>query len=532
MSQVSQKKTGIGRWWIAGGVLLVVALVVGAFLWSRNTTQSASAQATQTGEVTAITAISRVESSGTVQPLQLANLAWKTTGQVAKINVQVGDRVQAGDVLMELDPFTAPANLISAQADLINAQNTLDNLLNPTATDIANAQKAVADAQEVLAAKQRALRNIKSPDVAYYAEQVKRAQESLTAAQQNAEITNFATNLKSAEEALEKAKSDLDYYTALEAQYPGINQQRGNVLEKAQTAYDNAVAAYQTALYNLQQAQARNSNAISDAQDKLATARANLAAAQAGPDAIDLAKAEAEVAVAEAKLADAQQKLDELLNGADPDEVAVARARVQAAQATLDQLIIKAPFAGEVLAVNYRVGDLVSSTSVAIVLANRSELYVDVQVDETEVARIQTGDAVTLTLDSLAGSELKGVVQTINPVGQTVAGLVKYTVRVAVTPPAESTVFLGGTANVTIVTDVQTDVLAVPLDAIQSDEQGEYVIRLNADGTTTRVDIRSGVFEGDLVTVSGGGLRVGDRVKLAVFIAPGLNLPGFGGGSR
>jgi len=155
MSQVSQKKTGIGRWWIAGGAVLVVALVVGAFVWSRNATQSASAQAAPTGEVTAITAIARVESAGTVQPLQSANLAWKTTGQVAKINVQVGDRVKAGDVLMELDPLTAPANIISAQADLINARNTLDTLLNPTATDIANAQKAVADARDALDARQR-----------------------------------------------------------------------------------------------------------------------------------------------------------------------------------------------------------------------------------------------------------------------------------------------------------------------------------------------------------------------------------------
>jgi HlyD family secretion protein len=531
MSQVSQKKTGIGRWWIAGGLVLVVALVAGAFVWSRNATQSARAQAAPTGEVTAITAIARVESAGTVQPLQSANLAWKTTGQVAKINVQVGDRVKAGDVLMELDPLTAPANIISAQADLINAQNTLDALLNPTATDIANAQKAVADARDALDARQRTLRNLKSPDVAYYTDQVKRAHESLTAAQQNAEITDFATNLKSAEDALEKARSDLDYYTALEAQYPGYSQQRGNVLEKAQTAYDNAVASYQTALYNLQQSQARNGNTIADAQDKLATAQANLAAARAGPDAIELAKAEAEVAVAEAKLADAQAKLDELRNGADPDDVAVARARVQSAQATVDQLIIKAPFEGEVLAVNYRVGDLVSATPVAIVLANRSELYVDVQVDETEVARIQTGDAVTLTLDSLAGSELNGAVQTINPVGQTVAGLVKYTVRVALAANGRTDLFLGGTANATIVTDVQADVLAVPLAAIQNDDAGEYVNRVNADGSRSRVNVRSGVLEGDLVTVSGGGLQKGDKVELATAQVLGVPSGPFGGGN-
>jgi HlyD family secretion protein len=510
---------------------VAVIAVAGALLLPRVfPPRAAAGQTLQTAEVTAITAVSRVESSGTVQPRQSANLTWKTTGQVLKVNVTEGDQVKAGDVLMELDPLTAPANVLNAQADLINAQTALDNLLAPKQTDLANAQKAVVDAQEALDAKQRALRNLQSPDVAHYADQLKRAQESLTAAQQNAEITNFATSLKSAEDALEKAKSDLDYYTGLEAQYPGYSQQRGDVLEKAQTAYDNAVASYQTALYNFQQSQNRNANAITDAQDKLDTAQANLAAAQVGPDSLDLAKAEAEVAVAKAKLAEAQEKLSELRNGADPNDVAVARTRVLAAQATVDQLVLKAPFDGEVLAVNDLPGDVVNQAQAAIVLVNRSQLHVEVQVDETEVARIQTGDAVTLTLDSLADAELTGVVENINPVGQTVAGLVKYTVRVTV-QPAGATLFLGATANAAIVTDVQAGVLAVPLDAIQSDEAGEFVTRVNGDGTATRVDVRSGVFAGDLVTLSASGLQKGDRVALTAFTAPGLNLPGLGGGA-
>jgi HlyD family secretion protein len=370
MSQqkTSGKKLARSRWLIGAGVVAVIA-VAGALLLPRVfPPRAAAGQTLQTAEVTAITAVSRIESSGTVQPRQSANLAWKTTGQVLKVNVTEGDQVKAGDVLMELDPLTAPANVLNAQADLINAQTALDNLLAPKQTDFANAQKAVADAQEALDAKQRALRNLRSPDVAHYADQLKRAQESLTAAQQNAEITSFATSLKSAEDALEKAKSDLDYYTGLEAQYPGYSQQRGDVLEKAQTAYDNAVASYQTALYNFEQSQNRNANAITDAQDKLDTAQANLAAAQGEPDSLDLAKAEAEVAVAEARLAEAQEKLSELRNGADPDDVAVARARVLAAQATVDQLVLKAPFDGEVLAVNDLPGDVVNQAQAAIVL--------------------------------------------------------------------------------------------------------------------------------------------------------------------
>lgn len=528
---MSKPKSGFNRWWLAAGAVVILVGAGVAFLVLPNlSARRAAAQAAPTGAVTTITAVSRVESSGTVQALQAANLTWKTTGQVATVDVQVGDQVKADQVLMTLDPLSAPANVIGAQADLINAQKTLDNLLTPEQTDIANAQKAVADAQAALDKAERTLSRLQSPDVAYYQDQFNRAQQNLTAAEQNAEITNFATALKAAQDALETATNNLEYYKNLEAQYPGYSQQRGNVLEKAQDAYDKAVNDLKTAQYNLEQAQARNGNAITDARDKLDTARANLAAAQAGPDALDLAQAEADAAVAQAKLDAAQEKLDTLLNGADPQDIAVAQARVQSAQATVDQLTLKAPFAGEVLAVHYLPGDLVVQSQVAVVLANRSQLQVDVQVDESEVARIALGDAVTLTLDALVGVEFPGQVDFIDPVGQTVAGLVKYTVRVAFQPGAEQLPYLGGTANATIITDIQADVLAVPLDAVQNDEAGEYVTRVDADGTRTRVDVRSGNIEGDLVTVS-GGLQPGDRVEL-VTAAPTLGGGGFFGGSR
>ncbi|MCS6910065.1 MAG: efflux RND transporter periplasmic adaptor subunit [Anaerolineales bacterium] len=501
--------------WLIGAGLAAMVIVAGALLLPRVLQpRAAGAQPAQTAEVTAITAISRVESSGTVQARQLASLAWKTTGQVLRVNVQVGDRVKAGDVLMELDPLTAPANVLSAQAELINAQAALDNLLNPKATDIANAEKAVANAQQQVEKAERALRNLLAPDLAYYQEQVNRAQQDLKAAQQNAEITNFQTSLRNAKDALDNAASNLKKYQDLEAQYPGYSQLNGNVLENAQKAYDRAVQDYQAALYNFEQAQARNANAIADAQKSLNTAHANLEAAQRGPDALTRAQAEADLAVARARLADAQAALNRLRNGADPDDIAAARARVQAAQATVDQLVIKAPFDGEVLAVNYQPGDVVVQSQAAVVLADRSQLYVDVKVDETEVASIEIGDAVTLTLDSLAGQEFAGNVEYVNPVGETLSGLVKYTVRAGFQPVADTTIFLGATANVTIVTAVQANALAVPLEAIQSDDEGEYVTRLDADGTRTRVSVRSGSLQGDLVTVS-GGLQVGDRVLIA-----------------
>jgi HlyD family secretion protein len=497
-------------WWILGSLalLLICGGVVAAGAFAARQRAGATLE---TAEVTSITAISSVESSGTIAAQQSTALLWKTTGTVAGVNVKVGDQVKAGDVLMKLDPLSAPGNVIQSQADLIAAQKALDDLLHPTALMIANAQKAAADAQKALEDAQRAQRNAAAPDVAYYADQYQRAQQTLTAAQQNAEITNFQTNLDAASDALTNATNTLNNIQTLDAQYPGYGGQFDR-LKNAQTGYDRATENYQTALYSFQQAQARDSNTLTDAQKNLNTAQGNLKAAQTGASTTRQAQAAANVAVAQATLNEAQDKLNKLLNGADPKDLASATARVQAAQAVVDSLTIKAPFDGKILVTNYEPGDSVSATLPAVVLANQSRLHVDVSIDESDVGQIKVGDLVTITLDSLPDLSLPGAVSQINPVGSMVQGLVKYTVRVDMTQ-TDPRVLLGMTANANIITEVTEGALAVPLDAVQLDDQGEFVNRVKLGGGLERVNVVSGQIQDDLVTVT-GDLKVGDKVQV------------------
>jgi multidrug efflux pump subunit AcrA (membrane-fusion protein) len=71
--------------------------------------------------------------------------------------------------------------------------------------------------------------------------------------------------------------------------------------------------------------------------------------------------------------------------------------------------------------------------------------------------------------------------------------------------------------------------LAVPITAIQNDDQGEYVLVVQADGSTKRVDIVSSTIVGDLVVVT-GDLNEGD----ALTTSQNNGMPGggpFGGGN-
>src|SRR3989304_2050601 len=71
-----------------------------------------------------------VGATGTVRANQLAGLAFKTSGTVDQVLVQVGDTVRAGDQLALLSDATLPASVLLARADLVAAQRSLDDVLH------------------------------------------------------------------------------------------------------------------------------------------------------------------------------------------------------------------------------------------------------------------------------------------------------------------------------------------------------------------------------------------------------------------
>lgn len=102
-------------------------------------------QPTPTPVAVAATAVppvsSLVRAAGTIVPVRKALLGLTSPGRVASVAVAVGDSVQAGDLLVQLDDATAQANLAQAQAALLAAQAALAGLqAGPQPEQVAAAQ--------------------------------------------------------------------------------------------------------------------------------------------------------------------------------------------------------------------------------------------------------------------------------------------------------------------------------------------------------------------------------------------------------
>jgi HlyD family secretion protein len=111
------------------GIVIVVLAVAGFFVVQQQNAANAAAATVraQTATVRRGTLVATIAEAGNVSAPTTASVAFQVSGRVAQVNVQVGDKVKAGQVLMTLDPSDLQLALKTAQTNLANAQANLDS---------------------------------------------------------------------------------------------------------------------------------------------------------------------------------------------------------------------------------------------------------------------------------------------------------------------------------------------------------------------------------------------------------------------
>jgi len=409
-----------------------------------------------TGDVTQITVVTTVEATGSISPLRLASVAWKTSGTIADVIVQVGRSVKTNDILMSLDPASAPDSLISSMQNLAE-------MTSPAS--IASAQQALVNADEEVTTAQTERDYLVG---GYYTQD---------------QIDNAYADMVLAEANLAKFQVAFDKVASLPVD--DANRARAyTALFDAQTSYNS----YKRIFLNYS-SYAASSN--------------------------DIVLADAKLALAKATLDEARNYLAALTGGDVPEDATGASLQqLYQARRTVDQLNLRAPFDGTVAALYNQKSDVIAGNTISAVIVNRSKLYVTVQVEESKVVQLAVGDKATVTLDALPDlTEQTGSVVAIDPVGVANQGVVYYSVKVEL-DQADPQIPLDATANVTIQAGDAVQELAVPVTAVQNDTAGEYVSVYNADGSIRRVDVISGQIQADDTVVVRGNLTVGDQVML------------------
>ena len=180
----------------------------------------------------------------------------------------------------------------------------------------------------------------------------------------------------------------------------------------------------------------------------------------------------------------------------------------------MDNTTLKAPFDGIVAQVSAVPGSAASAAAPALRLINRNPLHVDLRLSENDVAQVELGQDVTLTIQSLGDWATQGKVSYIAPAADNNNGLVTYAVRVSF-PDSDPKVKVGMTADMKIVTAVKDNLLLVPNTALLPKGSGRVVQvpAQDAQGrpTTREVEVQTGLTDG-LRTEITSGLEDGQAI--------------------
>jgi macrolide-specific efflux system membrane fusion protein len=142
-----------------------------------------------------------------------------------------------------------------------------------------------------------------------------------------------------------------------------------------------------------------------------------------------------------------------------------------------------------------------------------------VALAETDVTGVKLGQKVVLTFDALPNLTLTGKVTSIDVNGTNSQGVISY--NVTITPDVGDPSVKGGmTATANIITQVATDVLAVPNAAVKSNSSGSYVQVLQ-NGQPQDVTVQTGLVTSSDTEIS-SGLSEGQAVITAT-ITPGAS---------
>ncbi|MGA9347534.1 MAG: efflux RND transporter periplasmic adaptor subunit [Anaerolineae bacterium] len=473
-----------------------------------------------------------------------------------------------------LDLTEARVAVDQAKTKLEEAQDNLASVkAGPTKAQLASAEAALATAEE----NYKTLLAKPDPETVEQAKfKLDQAKNSLWSAQMSRDSTCGASargdapktscdnaNIQVANAEFSVRLAEISYQ---EAQAPATATEIANAAAQVQQAEENleklrnsptslelaqAEAQVTQAEYNLAKAQenlaeleagpdplelTKAETQVSQAEYNLAKAQEALAEIEAGPDPSEVTRAEAQVSQAEYNLAKAQDTLAEIEAGPDPKEVEVAQAKVVSTQAALEeaQAALKAatmvaPFDGTVISVGAEKGDLVSSSTIVVTLADLSNLRVLAIVDETDISNVEVGQEVEATFDAFPGLSFLGQVLEVPLQGKLSQNVLTYEVPVSLEGTENVALKTGMTANLEIVVGRRENALLVPAMAVQQGEEGNVVmVQDTPQGAAVATPVQVGLSDGTYVEIV-SGLIEGDRV-LVKYEATQEQFPGFGGG--
>ena len=465
-------------------LISVVIVVLAIVIFSINKNGDYDTYSVERGQFTDTTEI-----AGKIVPAQELDLAFEIVGKIKNINVDTGDFVEAGDVLLELDTSEISNELSEVIANLEKEQSRLaevsgditsqNKLQNSGEKLLQNIKKSYVTADDIVKNKVDVFfdnPNSRIPEftnalsdyflridirkIRYDVGQMLIEWESDIAnldplIVDNSDANNSIENLRLVEDLLALITSDVDEY-----------KPTGDITE-------SEIDSFLTSISN-------SRNSIS------------LLVADLNNAYNDFRSVQAELPVLESSVNN-------------------ARASVGKISARQDKYVLRAPFSGVITEQELERGQVVSANETVVSMISDEAFEVEGFVPELNIIGVNVGDQSVLHLDAFGDDvNFLAEVSHVDPRETIKDGVTTY--RILLTPfESDDEIRSGMTVDIEIIKEVIDNQIIIPRYLVLENDEGSYV-EIYMDGEILNKKIVLGKTDGKGGVVVLDGISEGDKI--------------------
>lgn len=520
-------------------IIIIVIVIIILFSGGSKTTY-------ETTIVTMGDVVQEVSATGRVKPVESVDLAFEKSGKVSVINVKIGDKVEKGKILASLDgqeltaqvlqaragleaeearlnemqKGTRPEEIQSAETRLANAQVSFSNTQNKAVADLEGANTSAVNAgQAGVTVAKNALLILTDIQLKYFVDNGFESQNLSSLKSMATKLLlgadNGGTMVASSIGALSGGALGSVQVIINTKNYSNLGVVLNDVISAMQKVHDtlNAVPVSNAMTVTEKTSLVTEKTSVETYLTSVSSKKEALAGQKITND-VNIATAQSELSLAQDNLALKKAGYTVEQIQAQEARVKSSEANVLTYQAQLSKGVIRAPFNGVITKQDVKVGEIITANIAVISLISDKKFEVEVNVPESDVAKIKINNSATITLDAY-GDEVKfqAQVSSIEPAETIFEGIATYKTKLNFIIDDER-IKSGMTANIDILTDERKDVVVVPQRAVIQ-KNGDKIVRvvgvdeeiverkveIGLKGSDGNVEIKSGINVGDQVIV-------------------------------
>lgn len=484
--------------------ILATISMVTAYFFREKTTETSVQPSVRSVSVRSVAELSEggsaLATAGVVNAQSQATIRAERGGELTAVHASLGQYVNAGVVLAEMNNSSERAAILQAQGSLAAAE----------ANSARVAKGSRAEAQAVLQTSLSSARNTAVTTLlitfASVNNSVKNTADSMMSNPESASpIFNIVTSNSQAKNDLQNKRLELTTILRRQAQQREtlqVSTDLNTELSKTQAEVRVVLSFYDSLITALNSA-VTSPNA---SETQIATFKTNTVVARA-----ELTTLLNTIDTARAGITNAGQNLNASTGPTAEDTLSAeatvtqARGALAAARASYEKSILRAPISGTLNVFSLKRGDFISAGQEVATIANNNALEVVTYVTQRDSSRIAVGNKITLD---------DGTVGTITKIAPAIDAMTKK-IEVRIGLPTSAKLINGQSVVVTL--DKATNItksqgpITIPISTLKVGSKETFVFTVDNKQTLVAHTVKL-------------GLLLGDRVEILEGIAPEMLL--------